>query len=632
MDIKEIKTLLETEVKSLDFLISLSNINFRMAPAVKIESSTNTGDYYPLYSVDRIKEGINKYLDGLDFLQYRESPVSEVFFAVAGDEYLPGYNLSDYYAVIRKLYLANGKVLNVSDTVRYDRYEKIHIANSNTQIVIDSLQADIFFYYPADMKRIELSPDNNEYRQGNSIIRLTEMDNSSGSFIVTGNFVGNIVSVLATSVNGKVLKSSSSNQNTLGNVKAFEMAGNIRPLLADIISRIDQGLLKTPDEVKKELLEIAGKYPEEVMAPQKLVKAYYGFNTDIKNLCLTIYSSRDSITRSVTIPNRNMDNWEVVIGENGKSGLMDKVGNWFIKPQYEYLEYVKGLFYKVGIDNDDKKKYFRLDKEKKQLIPEDFNYIHKSFNDGSIFIVSGENYNRGVINDKGKYIVPMKYKHIDYYKEEGMFSTYRETKDSCFGGLYSMDGTQVLPEKYQVKDINDGFIYGLLCDTSPIQSFVLNKEKKQILKDNWYYETYLFSEGYLLVGGEGLYKRFYIDTLGNVVIPYDENKLYVSPIINGLAEFRDNDVKKYGYIDNKGNEVIPPLYSYAEPFYSDVAYVEKEGKAFFIDKNYRVVKELASSIRNRYKINIGKPIEKVRLELENGEVYDAYGNLIAGEK
>jgi len=80
----------------------------------------------------------------------------------------------------------------------------------------------------------------------------------------------------------------------------------------------------------------------------------------------------------------------------------------------------------------------------------------------------------------------------------------------------------------------------------------------------------------------------FIDKSGKVVIPADK---FVSAgrFSEGLAWVRDASTEKYGFIDKEGAYVIEPVYDGASTFREGLAYVEKDGKAGYIDKEGRVV-------------------------------------------
>lgn len=78
-----------------------------------------------------------------------------------------------------------------------------------------------------------------------------------------------------------------------------------------------------------------------------------------------------------------------------------------------------------------------------------------------------------------------------------------------------------------------------------------------------------------------------IDKSGKVAIPpagYEK----MSSFQEGLAGVRING--KRGFIDTKGNLVIPAVYDEATDFLSDISYVSRDGRKFYIDKSGNEVK------------------------------------------
>ena len=75
-------------------------------------------------------------------------------------------------------------------------------------------------------------------------------------------------------------------------------------------------------------------------------------------------------------------------------------------------------------------------------------------------------------------------------------------------------------------------------------------------------------------------KYGFIDTKGNMVIPaiYDDAGYFS----DGLAYVKVND--KFGFIDTKGNMVIPAIYDYADDFFEGLTYVKVNDERGYIDK------------------------------------------------
>ncbi|MEO7311497.1 MAG: WG repeat-containing protein [Chitinophagaceae bacterium] len=93
-----------------------------------------------------------------------------------------------------------------------------------------------------------------------------------------------------------------------------------------------------------------------------------------------------------------------------------------------------------------------------------------------------------------------------------------------------------------------------------------------------------FSEGVAAVESGGSYK--FIDKKGNTVLA-DQNYRFIGSFSEGLCM-----VKAYlpfpglcGYINSKGEKILPPKYSMAWAFKEGVAHVEMDNKHGFIDKN-----------------------------------------------
>lgn len=106
-------------------------------------------------------------------------------------------------------------------------------------------------------------------------------------------------------------------------------------------------------------------------------------------------------------------------------------------------------------------------------------------------------------------------------------------------------------------------------------------------------------QGHSLLAGVGIIDENgerhggYIDTLGNVVIPFDFE--VALDFNDGRAQVMQNG--KRGFIDGKGNIVIPCLYNEVSSFNHDIARVKKNGKYGFIDRHgYEVLPCVYSDI------------------------------------
>ena len=208
------------------------------------------------------------------------------------------------------------------------------------------------------------------------------------------------------------------------------------------------------------------------------------------------------------------------------------------------------------------------------------------------------------------------------------------TKGDKYGFIDKM-GNEVIPCIYEfMEEADPNFHDGLALVHQGEKHFFINKEGKEAFPYN--YDTGLnFSDGLALVWKDR--KCGYIDTKGNEVIALTD-KYYGTSFHDGLAAVGNNDGKygfidkkgelvipmrfdveedgvtsefhegyavackngKYGYIDKSGKEVIPCNYSAAFNFSEGMALVIKEGKFGFIDVNGKEIIPCEYSYANHF--------------------------------
>lgn len=165
---------------------------------------------------------------------------------------------------------------------------------------------------------------------------------------------------------------------------------------------------------------------------------------------------------------------------------------------------------------------------------------------------------------------------------EGLARVYKGDK---YGFIDKM-GNEVIPCVYeQLMEADPNFHDGLALVHQGEKYFFINKEGKEAFPYN--YDTGLnFSDGLALVWKDR--KCGYIDTKGNEVIALTD-KYYGTSFHDGLAAVR-NDEGKYGFIDKKGELVIPMSFDVDEggetsEFHEGYAVVCKNEKYGYIDKS-----------------------------------------------
>ena len=261
-----------------------------------------------------------------------------------------------------------------------------------------------------------------------------------------------------------------------------------------------------------------------------------------------------------------------------------------------------------------------------------YDHVNDFFSEGTCIVKSDGKY--GVIDMKGKEIIPCTHEHI-YDCSEDMF-LYR-TKDEDYNywyGWLDKKGNVVIEAQYSDAGLfNDGLALAIRKNDkkSWINEYAFINKKGEIVVDfNTYAKMQSFSEGlaavnvendnkdvwgYINTKGEVIIaptygyaypfcdgvaivgkndKNFVIDTKGEVVfIPEKDMVFLEEEFSEGLIPVaKGNDLKaKCGFINTKGEEVLPFEYDYAESFIDGTAYVIKDKKFLVIDKKGKVLEE-----------------------------------------
>ncbi len=116
------------------------------------------------------------------------------------------------------------------------------------------------------------------------------------------------------------------------------------------------------------------------------------------------------------------------------------------------------------------------------------------------------------------------------------------------------------------------------------------------------------------------HKTGYIDTRGNLIIP--PKFLAAQDFSEGLAAARLNG--SYGYIDETGQFIIPPQYDFATAFSEHIALVFKDGKPMYIDREGKQVFEMMFT--NGYAFKNG--LARIRTASGKDGYINKSGNLI----
>ncbi|KPJ63776.1 hypothetical protein AMK68_03170 [candidate division KD3-62 bacterium DG_56] len=263
-------------------------------------------------------------------------------------------------------------------------------------------------------------------------------------------------------------------------------------------------------------------------------------------------------------------------------GYIDRTGGIVIQPQYgEAWDFAGGVAW-VG----KRLVYGAIDREGNEVLPFRYDVLETYncwFNDGLCFVKEGQYDPMGRGPTPSYYFVDKEGKVA--IRVAGVDNAAFFDQGVCFargGGLWGLinrKGEWVVTPRY-----HSCYTYGQgMAEVAHYSDIVTTFHGKKWIKRCYAKCVYTFSEGLALVEEGG---RFgYIDDRGREIIgPQYEKAAF---FVEGLAKVRIDG--KYGYIDKQNNIVIKPQYDDASDFQEGLAYVKVRGKYGFIDKSGKMV-------------------------------------------
>lgn len=292
---------------------------------------------------------------------------------------------------------------------------------------------------------------------------------------------------------------------------------------------------------------------------------------------------------------RFVGDYAIVQDENLKKGIIDKKGNVVIDFKYNNLDNLSEnfVFYKVTRKNSKGAKYGYIDIEKNKRSKPIYDDV-KSFKEGLAAVCIDEKW--GFIDKKGKYVVEPKYYNVSNFSEGLAAVSYSKNNTVSY---INKEGKIVISFKDNALDPKE-FHEGLApvvegADTAC--SYIDKKGKVVIDKEKIFpVISYCspFSEGLAVIY---IYKNRkevttgFMDKKGNIKytltvsvpqkIRQDELCIFEN-FSSNMAQFTID--YRTGYINDKFELVIPPIYEFARDFDGDLAYVKFEEKEGYINK------------------------------------------------
>lgn len=182
---------------------------------------------------------------------------------------------------------------------------------------------------------------------------------------------------------------------------------------------------------------------------------------------------------------------------------------------------------------------------------------------------------QGLIKPNGEVVIGFKYDELYYAAENRIIAGKGQHEERKYG-VVTLSGKTILPRKYSYMLISDGII--CFQDTASQKWGWADLNGKILVEPQFFknvdYDCLGFSNGLMRVHNKNFTKVGYVDKKGELVIPYkfaehgyrQEHNLdgWVGDFHDGLAHYNIGADDKRGWIDKNGDIVISPIYSTLE--------------------------------------------------------------------
>ncbi|GAB4332961.1 MAG: hypothetical protein OHK0038_08910 [Flammeovirgaceae bacterium] len=355
-----------------------------------------------------------------------------------------------------------------------------------------------------------------------------------------------------------------------------------------------------------------GKYIEETKTGAQIRYRYYGIVKENGELLLEpIYSNLGNFEE---IWEKKYGLAEVRIDD--KVGYLNYKGETVLRPRYQkvigfdsiYL-HNKG-FAQVFLDG----KTGYINHRGEDVIPTFYCSLEgaeRAFEDTTQYILACLSNRFGVINHKGKEIIPFEYDALTNYSDNKFIA-----KKSGKWGLINIQNKPVMDFKYEGIRFLAGSEKKLLqvYQNNPIKYYVSATGEIQEKIPTF---TPQKSEFEILKKGETVA----LGKNGKPITKYDYREIgnFSEGYAYALTDGKTPQERRYGFLNNKGELVISPMFTDAKDFSDGLAAVKVKGKWGFVDKTGNLVIKHQFNEVNSFSEGYAT-VEKTKIINKKGEI------------
>ncbi|RZL48616.1 MAG: WG repeat-containing protein [Pedobacter sp.] len=632
----EAKAIIIKQNNGLERLIKLASTSIRITPGNTNNAETRTTEKFDSSPKNQIIQKFNQTLNKLYFNQKVIYPNTTLDISYREKSLM--YSVTDYddykfpapELKLKKVYYQDGTTSSFDKQV-YGRSDEKADEIKGTKW-IDSIELEASYHYPEAMPVLNLSPENPLQQIASGKIQLISIEDATAILKISPEAKEKILKVEGINSVGKALdqSGSSSSSNTMN--YSVEFLTQCLAAGKNAIEKIDKNSYKNIDELADDLYENMPK--EDKNKPVNMVNATFSFRGNLKQINIFLKPEKSGVNNYRFILKNTVkyvDGLGVAYNKNDLAGILDKNGKWVAQPSQKELSHYKGNYFFGEVMEDGYRAILWLDKTNQKLVPFKYRFYRNDAMLGKYYgIEDGINGPKGLIEIATNKVViePT----LDNISEKGNFIVL--TSKDEINTIVNRDLKKVLEVKGYNYKANGNFIFyskpytskEKFADYSVLSSTdeIYNAEGKKINKEDYKIDTYdFFGMDSLLLLQNKLGNNLFINTKGNVVIDGSKYK-DVGAFSNGLAPVKSTE-GKWGYINPKGEVVIPFMYNEAKNFSKISAMVKTEEGYQLIDHKNRIIKKFDDGFSS---YSIKKDAENLEYRNYNRTTYNSKGEVV----
>ena len=573
----------------------------------------NSTLYYP-YNIVSIpkKENDLKKLLGYDYLSFNHNAGKEALFTVKEIVFLDGAKNTLPVISNESIAAKHRKTEKESDSETYEyvsedkmsEIERLIWKSSSfeetvalqTAKPIKSISYQVALPIPTK-KIYELSAQN---KTANTIYGTITLDTITGNKVyctIPDIDQEDNVQIEAYYKNGKILSKKGSSSNTFISDSKRQMYQQWISTLQTAKEQVNKGSIQSSKDLEAFLT--AHPVASTETDKQSYKTAVYTFAGPVNKVAFIV---TDSILQTETFNispalkyGDNTDEFIAIDLATQKTGLLSKEGKWVVQPQFnEHFRPLNRYFYTDQIN--DHENTYHYNPATKNLQQVHYNLDDPEIYDGKYVKTEPHTNGPNGLADvaTGKIVLPMVYEHLRFRSKK-----FWEAGQHGKEGILNQELKMVIPVVFDNADVTGDY---LLVKNEGAPADIYDAKGKNITNGKYDDIKGSFNDGLLLVGKRHTSKEGYISTNYYYIDPSCNVKIDVNAkgyedceaFSAGLAA-AENKNGDYGYINTKGELVIPFQYKWARYFYptSRLALVKQQDDSYvLINQQGKVVKKL----------------------------------------